>query len=212
MQTERAKNYFPKKIQEKSIIIPNPVKVPVYAEKAKQNRIVSVGRLTEQKNHALLIDSFKSIAKEFPDTILDIYGEGPKRAELQEKIDNFGLSARIRLRGNILDVHEQIKDAGVFVLPSNYEGTSNALLEAMMMGLPCISTDCAGSDEVIENKKSGIIVPVGDQDALTRALRTLLSDRVMADNMAHAAHERVSKNYSADYVSQQWMKVAKGEI
>jgi GalNAc-alpha-(1->4)-GalNAc-alpha-(1->3)-diNAcBac-PP-undecaprenol alpha-1,4-N-acetyl-D-galactosaminyltransferase len=212
MQTERAKSFFPKKIQEKSVIIPNPVTVQVNAEGTNTNKIVAVGRLTEQKNHSMLIDSFYAVSKEYPGTILEIYGEGPKRNELQEKINGLGLSNRVSLKGNVLDVHERIKDAGLFVLSSNFEGTSNALLEAMMIGLPCISTDCAGSDEVIENGKSGIITPVGDTNSLTKAILKMLSDRKMAEEMARLGKERVSQNYSVDYVSHQWMRVAKGEF
>lgn len=211
MQTERAKNYFSRGIQDKSIIIPNPVTVQVTAEGTNPNKIVSVGRLTEQKNHAILIESIITLSKEFPKITLDIYGEGPKRNELQDKIDAAGLTDRITLKGNVLDVHERIKDAGLFVLSSNYEGTSNALLEAMMMGLPCISTDCAGSDEAIEDGKSGMIVPVGDTEALTGAIRKMLIDRPRAIEMALRARDRVSKNYSVDNVSRMWIQVARGE-
>ena len=212
MQTERAKRCFSKRIQNKSVIIPNPVTVQMIAEGSDPNRIVSVGRLTGQKNHAMLIDAFKSVSEEFPNLTLDIYGEGPKRKELQGKIDGLGLTARITLRGNVLNVHEKIKDAGVFVLSSDFEGTSNALLEAMLMGLPCISTNCAGSDEAIENGKSGLLVPVGDTEALTDALHFMLTERQSAAEMAKRARESVLKNYSVEKVIQMWMRVAEGEI
>lgn len=211
MQTERAKNYFSNKIQSKSIIIPNPVEVNVSADNTNFNRIVTVGRLTAQKNQSMLIDAFNLIKEDFPDLVLDIYGEGIKRDELEKKIDQYELSSRVHLKGNILDVHQKIKDAGLFVLSSDYEGTSNALLEAMMIGIPCISTDCAGSDEMIENGKSGIIVPVGDTIALANAISKMLSNQELALEMGKKGKERVSRKYSSEYVCQKWIKTAKGD-
>lgn len=122
-------------------------------QKYQFKKIVTVGRLTVQKNQKLLIESFSEVLKKYPNIILEIYGDGEKREELKYIIKTLGVSNNVIFKGNILNVHEAIADAGLFVLSSDYEGLSNALMEAMMMGLPCISTTCAGSDELISDGK-----------------------------------------------------------
>lgn len=134
-------------------IIFNPISVSSVSKNTNLKKIVTVGRLTVQKNQKLLIESFSEVLKKYPNIILEIYGDGEKREELKYIIKTLGVSNNVIFKGNILNVHEAIADAGLFVLSSDYEGLSNALMEAMMMGLPCISTTCAGSDELISDGK-----------------------------------------------------------
>ena len=177
-QTKRAKSYFPEDVQNNGCIIPNPISVQATCENSSETkcRIVTAGRLTHQKNHKMLIDAFVSIVKLHPDYYLDIYGNGPLKDELTKYIEQLKLTNKVRLLGNVPNLHEQIADAQIFVLPSNFEGLSNALLEAMMMGFPVISTTCAGSDEVIVNDENGILIPVNDVGELTKQLNRLIDD------------------------------------
>lgn len=98
----------------------------------------------------MLIQAFAEISPQNPDYQLIIYGEGPLRQELESLISNLHLDNKIFLPGFKKNIHELISDAEIFVLPSDYEGLSNALLEAMCMGIPCISTNVSGIDEVIK--------------------------------------------------------------
>ena len=209
MQTERAKRYFPQKVQDNSVVIANPIEVKAVAAEQRKHRIVNAGRLTPQKNQKMLMDAFAALYKAHPEYSLDIYGEGPLRETLQQQINELGMAEAIALRGNVPNIHEQIADAEVFVLASNYEGLSNALLEAMMMGLPCISTNCAGSDEVIRDGENGLLIPIGDQRALEAALERLMADRAFADKLGQTAKED-SKQYSVDCVIAQWRKAIEG--
>ena len=170
-QTKRAAGCFGKRVRKNSMIIPNPIEVLEYAANTDINKIVTVGSLKEQKNHHLLIDAFAKLNKYYPEKKLYIYGEGPLRPELEKQIYDYNLQERVFLAGQKSDVHNHISDAAFFVLSSDYEGLSNALLEAMMMGLPCISTSCAGSDEYILNEKNGLLTPVGDMNALFYAMK-----------------------------------------
>ena len=128
------------------------------------------------------------------------------KEKLLSLIKEKGLESRITLKGNVANLHEEISDAELFVLSSDYEGLSNALLEAMMMGLPCISTDCAGSDEAIDNMENGILIPVGDTEALKEAMVRLMSDRELSMKLGKAAAS-TSQKYSSTSVIRQWRKV-----
>lgn len=205
-QTKRATTYFEKANLKNALIIPNPVAVQCEAGAFTPGKIVTVGRLTAQKNQKLLIDAFANVKKDFPFAELHIFGEGELRDALTAQIEGLSLADSVFLRGNLPDVHQQIADAAMFVLPSDYEGLSNALLEAMMMGLPCISTDCAGSDEYIENEKNGLLIHTGDQAALVAAIRRLLENREEAQAFGKEARGRVL-GLQRDAILAEWMSV-----
>ena len=202
-QTTRAKEYFSDTIQQKSVIIPNPLREMPEAVYGASKRIVTAGRLSEQKNHKLLIDAFFGLYKDHPDFSIDIYGEGTMKGELQAYIAERGLSESVHLCGKVDNVPECIRDAYMFVLPSDYEGLSNALLEAMGIGLPCITTNCAGSDDAIQDGKNGLIVPVRDREAMEKAIRQLIEDPEKAEEMGKKARASMSR-YKVENVVEQW--------
>ena len=173
-QTEEAREEFPKYISQKSIVIPNPVKdgLPVSDRNCIKDYIVAVGRLHPQKNYPLLIEAFKDFSKKYNTYKLKIYGTGSEKDKLITLISDLGLADKIKLMGVSDNLHEEIKDASMYVLSSDYEGISNALLESLCVGLPCISTDCpcGGSKMLIENGINGMLVPVADKKALTMAM------------------------------------------
>lgn len=206
LQTNRAKKFFSPKIQEKSVIIGNPIEVKACATEEKQKRIVAVGRLEKQKNHKMLINSFAEISKENPDFELEIYGDGSMYETLKQQIDELGLTQKAFLKGNVPDVHKKIADAYMFVLSSDFEGLSNALLEGMMMGLPCVSTNCAGSDEVITDGENGLLINVGDGEALTKAMRKLIEDEELARSMGKKARESTEK-FAVNNIIDSWREV-----
>ncbi len=165
-QTSDAKKYFNKKIQNRSVIIRNPIDDKFFkiGRPAVVKNIVTVGRLEPQKNHKLLIDAFYAINESISGEKLLIYGKGSLKKELKEYIGKLGMSDRILLMGETSNVERELAKAKVFVLSSDYEGMPNALMEAMAVGLTCISTDCpcGGPKELIEDGKNGFLVPRGD--------------------------------------------------
>jgi glycosyltransferase involved in cell wall biosynthesis len=207
LQTQRAKRYFSERIQKNSVVIPNPIQVKVYAQGAGSHRIATAGRLVPQKNHRLLIEAFAKVHAVHSEYCLDIYGEGPLREELQALIDSLQLRESVTLKGNVPDLHEQIADAEMFVLSSDFEGLSNALLEAMMMGLPVVSTNCAGSDEAIVSEQNGLLVPVGDGEALKDAMLRLAEDAAFAARLGEAARKDAEERYGVKNVIGQWNAV-----
>lgn len=177
VQTESIKDYFPAKLKKKIEIIDNPISSAfnfasaLHAEKT--NLFITVGRLQKQKNQKLLIDAFCDFSKEFPDFRLDIYGEGELRDDLQRQIEKLGLETKVELKGRCEHLDKVMPRAKAFVMSSDYEGTSNAMLEAMYIGLPVISTRVSGATELIRNDVNGYLVGLNDRKGLTDALKKI---------------------------------------
>ena len=193
-QTEDAKNYFSKKIRNKGTIIPNPINEDFIGEKydgTRQKNIVSVGRLELQKNHELLINAFSNVLKKHNDYNLIIYGEGSLKEKLEEQIKNLNLSDKVHLPGKIDNVKEKIIDAGMFVLSSSYEGMPNALMEAMALGIPVVSTDCpcGGPKFLIKNNINGILVENKNQSELEDAMNKIIEDSNFGNKISKEAHK-----------------------
>lgn len=208
-QNKYQQTCFSSKLLGKSAIIPNPIQVKKEALEQRSHRIVTVGKLMHQKNQKMLINAFSAVYKKHPEYILDIYGEGVLRNELQQQIDSLGLTEVVTLRGNVLDIHEQIADAEIFVLPSDFEGLSNALLEAMMMGFPCVAANYPGCDEVICDGKNGLLVPVGNQGELEKSLEKLISDPELAARLGKTAKED-SVQFAVATVIEKWREAIEG--
>ena len=209
LQTKRAYNYFPRKVQKKSTIILNPISVKACASDDKTKRIVTAGRLERQKNHKMLINAFDILKEKYPEHVLEIYGEGNLHAELEQYIKDKNLENRAFLKGNSPVIHEDIASADLFVLPSDFEGLSNALLEAMMMGLPVISTACSGSDETIIDGENGMLIPVGDETALICAMDRVLSDPALRQKISDGA-KASAEQFKTENVIKQWDEVILG--
>lgn len=157
-QTKSAMDYFNDNVKNKSVIIQNPVYIKYDDYKLNEkmdNRIVSVGRLYNQKNQKLLIEAFNRIKDRYPEYSLEIYGEGILREELQSLINNYNLNSRIKLMGAHKDVIDKIYGSRLFILTSLYEGMPNALMEAMCLGIPIISSDCpcGGPRDLIQSRE-----------------------------------------------------------
>ena len=197
-QTKRATETFNNKIKAKGVIIPNPIEVNCAYTGKNIHTIVSVGRLTPQKNQLLLIRAFKPVVEKYPDAQLVIYGEGSLRKTLESEITRLNLKENVFLPGMKKNVLELMKDAGIFVMSSDYEGLSNALLEAMAMGFPCISTNCAGADEYITDHENGLLVQVGDENGLSNAMIELFENNALREKCAQNAqqiNDKIAKHH-----------------
>ena len=205
-QTKYEKSCFSKSLSNKGYIIPNPVSVKTHNQSPVSKRIVTAGRLLPQKNHSLLIDAIAKLKDEYPDISLYIYGDGILRSELENKVKLLNLSQNVFLPGNIIDLHEKMADAHVFVMSSEYEGLSNSLIEAMMVGLPCITTDYPGADELIQDGVNGLVVSRGNVDEMVSAIMRIISDEVLCESLRKNAKEE-SHKYELDVVLRQWDEV-----
>lgn len=177
-QTEDAREYFSKRA---SRVILNPLKSNLpncCLDEERTKTIINFCRLHKQKNLPMLINGFKIFSETFPDYKLIIYGEGELRDELIKMIDLHGLKDTAYILPFESNIHERIKNAGIFVSSSDYEGLSNSMLEAMALGIPSVVTDCPvyGARMVIENGVNGLLIPMNDPKTLAEVLIKLASD------------------------------------
>lgn len=209
LQTRECMKFFPKAVQRKSVILHNPVNEVFFENPYQGDRehtIVTVGRIDENKNQALLLRAFAQIAENYPDYRIILYGRGDQEENLKQLARNLGLADQITFAGNASDVADQIKKAGVFVLTSNTEGMPNALLEAMVLGLPVIATDCpcGGPRDLIDHGRNGLLTPVRDVNKMKENLQFVLNDSQNAYQMGQNAR-KTTDIYREKIVYREWM-------
>ena len=208
LQTEDGLKFFPEQIRKKCTILPNPVDASFclpYPETGRDKRIVAVGRIDGNKNQRMLVDAFARLPERFAQYRLELYGTGPEMENLTAYAKTLPCGDRIRFFGNADDIASAIRSAALFVLPSDTEGMPNALLEAMALGLPVISTDCpcGGPRQLIREGENGLLIPVRDTEALAAAMEKILSDPAAADRMGRCA-QSVQDTYAPDKALAAW--------
>lgn len=142
-------------------------------ERSSQIRLVAAGRLTEAKNYYLMLDAVKILDGNWPNKfVLDIYGEGELRGDLESYRDNLGIEKNVNFKGFVDDLQLRLSNYSVFVFSSNWEGFGNVLVEALTAGVPIVSTDCpSGPREILDNGRFGRLVPVGDAESFAAAIQ-----------------------------------------
>jgi len=194
VQTQQIKEFFSKNIQKMTTVIYNPVNERVFEtsydndnndvnsglrmKDERLNRIISVGRLYPQKDQKMMIEAFAKVSERFPDWKLVIFGEGPQRRALETMIQDprFKIQDKVSLPGRSENIIDELKKSKIFCLSSVYEGMSNALVEAICVGLPIVTTKVSGTEELIKDGENGFIVNVGDKDAMAEALTKIIED------------------------------------
>lgn len=209
-QTAMAMDHFPKSVQRKGVIIKNPIN-PLLPEPycgIRKKTIIAVCQLTDQKNIPMLINAFAMFHESNGDYRLEIYGRGVKEDELRKLIKTLELEEHAFLMGFSDDIYEQMKDCAMYVSSSDYEGISNAMLEALGLGLPSICTDCpvGGPREIIEDGINGLLVPVGDVEALYGAMKKIADDSTFAEMLSENAI-KVRNKFAINEVAQEWLQL-----
>jgi len=153
--------------------------------------IVTVARLSPEKDIANLLRAARRVISEFPQTRFEIAGDGPCRSELVELARDLQLTEYVTFHGEMRDIPSLLSRARLFVLPSKTEGISLTLLEAMARGLPIVTTDVGGNPEVVEAGVTGRLAPPGDPEGLARAITSMLADDTQSRQMGIAGRRRV---------------------
>ncbi len=209
-QTKYTMGQFPKSIQDKSVIIQNPITVNINADEDPLKRIVSVGRLVEQKNHALLIRAFSIFHSTHPEYELFLYGGGPLEEELKALSRSLLPDNAIHFEGFREDVLSCIACAEQFVLSSDFEGLANALMEAMAMGLACITTRCSGTAEITDDGVNALLTPTGDAKALAEAMSRIADDSALRQKLSREAAKK-AEEWQIEHIGAQWLKLIEQE-
>src|SRR5215813_11828980 len=207
---------YPRALRKRMVVLPNPVnlnpnlRADLTGSQKSQKVLLSVGRLTAQKNYAILIKAFSLIADRLPDWNLRIIGEGELRDELRAQIVRVGLEERVSLPGTTKDIYAEYAAAQLFVLPSLYEGTSLALSEALTIGLPAVGfADCPGIKRSILPGRNGALVSGPDRvQALAQTLEPLMTDDHLRAHLV-SPEAVLSGQCSLEQVLDRWEDVLK---
>lgn len=214
-QTNEQKEYFKNDIQQRSIIIFNPINDSFLETKdisieEKENVIINVGRLVPQKNQRMLINAFAKVSKKHPQYKLKIFGDGPLKEELQEQINKLNINNKVFLCGIADNIKEELEKAKIFVLSSDYEGMPNALIEAMAVGCAVISTDCpcGGPKELIKSKENGILISLKNEEELVKNIDDLIANEEDIKVMGKNA-KKIKDMLNTDSILNQWKNYIK---
>ena len=172
----------------------------------REKKIITVGRIDDNKNQRMLVEAYAKIAGQYPEWSLELIGDGSGRQALEEYVSTLPCKDRISFTGAVDDVAKRMSVASIFVLPSKIEGMPNALIEAMVMGMACISTDCpcgGPRDLIAADESNGILVPVDNVDAMAMALKRLINNDTLRESMGDNARKIIATLHP-DTVNKQW--------
>lgn len=211
VQNEKQRSYF-KGCLDKVHVLFNPVSESLFdIHPTFDNHVYTIcaaGRLERQKNFKLLIDAFCRAFRNDENAILRIYGDGSLRDELTAYVVQLGRENSIILMGRVEHIEGELQKSDLFVLSSDFEGMPNALIEAMACGLPCISTDCpTGPSDLVEDGVNGLLVPVGNLNAMSDAIRKMFSDREQAVVMGSKAKATIRQKCDADAIAKKMIEI-----
>jgi glycosyltransferase involved in cell wall biosynthesis len=170
------------------------------------SKLISIARLEEKKGYPYLLDALARLREKGVPFSLDIYGEGNERASIERRVRELDLGGSVALKGSI--AHDRIPDllraSGIYVLPcivlanKDRDGIPNTILEALACGVPVVSTNVSGIPEVVEDGRSGLLVPERDPDALAAALERMMTDAALRARCRSGGREVVESMFSVE--------------
>jgi glycosyltransferase involved in cell wall biosynthesis len=168
--------------------------------------VIAIGRLVEQKGFKVLLRIWSKIASNYPEWNLIIYGQGPLEIPLKSQINESNIT-NVSIRPFISDVEKIYSNASIIASTSNFEGLPMVLIEAQSSGVPCIAFDCpCGPAEIIDDGKSGYVIPLHDEEMYTTKLKQMLSNDSLLTGFSKQALLN-STQYSIDSISMCWMQL-----
>ncbi len=192
----------------KAIVMPNPVTFSSPRQSPlTEKELISIGRLSTQKNFSSLIRICAVVFKKHPDWHLTIWGDGSERNHLENLIDTLGLNSNVFLPGSTNNVSEKLLESSIFVLSSDFEGFGIAIVEAEECGLPIVSYSCpSGPKDIITDGKNGFLIPPGDEDMFAQRICRLIEVKELRCAMGNEAKLNASK-YSIKKIINSWCEV-----
>ncbi len=192
-------------------LIPNGVDLSIYKKQGTGERfrqsygiapdapiIGGVGRLDHVKGYDILLEAFRRVAQIRPDARLVIVGDGPLRLPLQKQAESSGFPLPVVFCGYVTDIASCLEAFTLFICSSRSEGVPNAMLEALAMGIPVVSTRVGGIESILNAGVNGILIPCNDREALASAIMELITDEEKALRYGAAAQKRIASNFSLE--------------
>lgn len=184
----------------RALLIPNGVDTrrfrPCSWEQKEGLTVVCIAKMRYQKGVDVLLRAWQQVLEQIPEATLLLVGDGPQHDALQCLAGELGIASGVEFIGLCTDVAQQLRRARVAVLPSRWEGMPNALLEAMSCGLACVATRVSGSEDVIEQGVSGLLVDPEDPESLAEALLLLLKDVERSRRYGQAARQYIEQHHA----------------
>ena len=210
LQTESQEKFAPKSWLKKSVVIANPV-----SEKALNNQvvyndtctnIVMAGRLSKQKNYSMAFDAMKTLIKDYPEIKLNVFGQGELQEELLAEIEEKGLQNNVFLKGWTTNTVKEYCEHDIYLMTSNFEGMPNSLMEAMAVGLPCISTDCeTGPSDLIDDGINGFLVGVNNAIELAEKIKKIIEmPKEKRVEMGKLAKRKMQEEFNNQAIATKW--------
>lgn len=216
-QSNGAMQFFEPAIRAKGVIIDNPLVDGLvhndtpFEERKKE--VVTFGRMIPVKRLDVLVRAFAEFHVAFPDYTLTLIGRGPEKDATVALAQELGIAASVNFEDFRTDVHERIRDSAMYVSSSDIEGVSNAMLEAMALGLPCACTDASpgGTREIIERFETGVLADKGDSASLAKAMSAIAGDANRANQMIRNG-SRLVQELDTTVVNGKWVDVFESVI
>lgn len=209
-QTEGARDFYGKGLQKRGVVIPNPIfingVIPSVAYEEREKSVVSVGRLDNvQKRYDVMLDAFKLFSGRHPEYVLKLYGKGVDEELIASWVTDRGLSDKVKFMGLTTQPMQDICHDGMFLITSDFEGISNALLEAMAVGLPCVSTDHTpgGARLLIQSGENGLLAPTGDAIGLAEKMCMFAENPELARKCGESAKD-VTRRFDPNRIVDMW--------
>lgn len=214
-QSKENRGYFSKCVQKKCEVIFNPIQMEGYRERAlsvqKRDEIVSVGRLIEQKNPMMLLEAFARFVKMHPSYSLIFYGEGECKEKLEQRACALGIEKNVVFPGAVKNIFESEIYAKLFVMTSQFEGMPNALIEAMCIGVPVISTKVSGAVDLIQDGMNGKLIECNDIEGLYAVMTEMIDDYETGRRYAENAVQ-INNDLTVERIANQWMEMIRKVI
>ena len=208
--SKELEEFYRQKVKCKTVYIPNTLDYyPKKVSDLEEKRIISVGRLSEEKGYLDLIDVFSRVHQVYPDCKLDIIGDGNQKENIQKKIEEYGLKDFIILHGfqNKEYINQLLQKSSIYVMCSYTESFGIVLLEAFSFGIPCVAFDSArGATEIISNNWDGYLIKDRNKEIMAKKVCELISNPnrriIMGANGIKKANQ-----YSMDEIRKYWIQI-----